>query len=242
MKHSSALTAEGLSAGYARRDIVDIPALTLRAGEVAVLLGPNAAGKSTLLYRISARARASHLAFVGQEAQEGFAFTVRELVALGAEAHEVRGRPASARIENALAQMEITELAARDLLHLSGGERQRAAIARALAQETALLLLDEPTAHLDLRHQAALMDAARRAARDRGAAVLIVLHDLNLASAYADRLILLAEGRLAADGPPSAVLTQETIARVYRTSAFEIAGHQNRPAVYVAPQHQNLSQ
>jgi iron complex transport system ATP-binding protein len=239
------LEANNLLIGYPRRDVVDIPNISINSGLVTALLGPNAAGKSTLirclagalkpkrgdvlldgenLHRMSARTLAQKLAFVGQENSELFAFTVRELVMLGAEVNSNAKKSASDRAEAAMASMDLNDLAERNLLQLSGGERQRAAIARALAQQTPYIFLDEPTAHLDLRHQAALMNALQDEARTRNVAILIVLHDLNLAAAFADRLILLADGKIAADGPPTHVIDCEIIQSVYRTTDVSVIG------------------
>lgn len=233
------LSARGLSAGYRGAEAVRDVDLTVEPRRVAVLIGPNGSGKSTLLrclarahpprqgsvrvdnedlYRLSAHAAARRIAYVAQENPAPFAFTVSELVALGASIG-VTGRPQQDRVEAALRLLDLNGLAGRSLLTLSGGERQRAALARAFAQETPYLLLDEPTAHLDLRHQIALLEAVRAVAAG-GKGVLLILHDLNLAAAYADVLFLLHEGRLFASGTPGQTLTAETIRQVYQTNVF----------------------
>jgi len=237
------LRAENLIVGYGRRDVVDIHELAFLPGTVTSLIGPNAAGKSTLvralagalkprsgsvtingqdIHRMSASSRARRLAFVSQQSEEQFAFTVRELVTLGARANAAASRPTGERITAALDQLDLAPIADRDLLGLSGGERQRAGLARALAQETDVLILDEPTAHLDLRHQSALLTAVRAAASDHGVAVILVLHDLNLAGAFSNRLILLANGRIVADAEPSEVLTLDTIESAYQTKVQQL--------------------
>jgi iron complex transport system ATP-binding protein len=124
------------------------------------------------------------------------------------------------KVEEAMDLAQVRELAGRRVDELSGGERQRAVIARALAQEPRILLLDEPTASLDLRHAVLLLDLLRDLARERALAVAIVLHDLNLAAMYCDRLALLAEGRLHADGSPAEVLSYRDLCTVYGTELY----------------------
>lgn len=207
---------------------------------VTALIGPNGSGKSTLLrclagalrpragnvlldgepiLRLRAARRAARLAYVPQNNPVGFDFTVRELVRLGVSANPtvLPAKSTEERVARALDVLDLAPLAERSLLALSGGEQQRAAIARALAQDTPYLLLDEPTAHLDLRYQSALLDLMRRFARERGRAVLVVLHDLNHAAACADRLVLLDAGRVAAEGAPADVLTSDLLGHVYQT-------------------------
>jgi iron complex transport system ATP-binding protein len=242
VKHPS-LAVRNLVAGYGRREIVAISDLSFSSGTITALVGPNAAGKSTLIralagalkpirgtvtldgvdvHRMPAADRARRLAYLSQQSDDQFAFTVRELVTLGSEANRVAGRTAVVRTAQAIDWLDLARIADRDLLSLSGGERQRAGIARALAQETSLLLLDEPTAHLDLRHQAALMEALRHVARNSDATVILVLHDLNLAGAFADRILLLASGAIAADGPPIDVFNPSVIEAVYQTKVVQV--------------------
>ncbi len=234
--------------GAKRRPAVDGVSATLAVpGAVTVLIGPNASGKSTLVRavaqavriergvitigaddarRLSARALASHLAFAPQETPVPFAFTVSELIGLGATAIVSREtNDADERIARAVDALDLSDLLTRNLLTLSGGERQRAAVARALAQDAPYLLLDEPTAHLDPGHQTRLLAALRNEARTNNKAVLVVLHDLSLAGQWADRLLLLDQGRLVAHGAPAEVLTQELLDPVYQT----------RLAVYPSP-------
>ena len=262
VKHFTPLAGADLVVGYPRRDVVRIDTLRFEAGEVTALIGPNAAGKSTLIrclagalpprsgtvtlngssiYRISARTRAQGLAYVSQQSGDQFAFTVEELVRLGASANPHAPGSDDERVRRALDRMDLAALARRDLARLSGGEQQRAAIARALAQSTPVLLLDEPAAHLDLRHQAALMEAVRAAAREGGATVLIVLHDLNLAGAYADRLLLMNGGRIVADGPPRAVLDNPALGAAYQTDVLTLRDEAGNPYIHVAPHRLSVS-
>lgn len=217
--------------------------LTLRRGEVTVLVGPNGAGKSTLfsvlagdlsprsgtvhvrtedgadpvpVSEVRPRALARVRAVQMQDSRLSFAFTARATVEMGrapwaGTAEEERDE---AVVEHALGLSETRALAQQPVPVLSGGERARVAFARALAQETGVLLLDEPTAALDIRHQERVFAAvAERAAA--GATVLVIVHDLSLAAAYADRIVLLHEGRVRADGPPSQVLDAALLSEVY---------------------------
>jgi iron complex transport system ATP-binding protein len=234
------LSLHGVSAGYGVRTILHALSLGVHRGEMVALLGRNGAGKSTLIRLLSGvltpgqgevrlcgmplagrsrRQIARHIAVVPQELQIPFAFSVRELVAMGRTAHTpflggetVRDREI---VERALAQLDLSSLAARAYNSLSGGERQRVVLAMALAQEPDILLLDEPTVHLDLSHQIAVLRVLRALNASQGLTVLAAIHDLNLAALLFDRLIMLHEGHVAADGPPTTVLTAPTIRTVY---------------------------
>ncbi len=255
------LMAQRLTAGYAGRDALHAVDCEVIPGTVSILIGPNGSGKSTLLrclarglpprqgrvllegddlYVLPPHAVAARIAYVAQNNPFHFSFTVQELVHLGAAAASHPSRPqtpgsdAHERVEQALRALDLDALAARSLLALSGGEQQRAAIARALAQDTPYLLLDEPTAHLDLRHQNRLLHLLRHEARAQHKAVLIVLHDVNLAAAWADRLILMHQGRIAASGEPTTVLTPETLASVYQTDVL-VQPSPSGQSVWVSP-------
>ncbi|WP_448852201.1 heme ABC transporter ATP-binding protein [Corynebacterium sp. 335C] len=220
---------------YANRTILDGVDVAVRAGEVTALLGPNGAGKSTLFGVLSGditpdagevllggrdigsfrpRELALRRAVLPQDHVVRFSYSVEEIVRLARLSHRP-DREADDRIVAAsLDAVEMGHMAARDVQTLSGGEMGRAAFARVLAQTAPVVLLDEPTAALDLRHQEAVLRAARTL-RDAGTCVVVVLHDLNLAAAYADRILLLEDGRIAADGAPADVLTAPTIRRLY---------------------------
>ncbi|GAA1198346.1 ABC transporter ATP-binding protein [Prauserella alba] len=210
--------------------------LTVGAGDVVGLVGPNGSGKSTALrciYRalepttgtvlldgsdiggLSLRNSARAVAAVTQDGSPELDFTVTEIVELGRYPHH-RGGAALGRRERdvcaeAMHRVGVTHLADRGVLSLSGGERQRVLIARALAQEPAVLVLDEPTNHLDVRHQVELLSFLRTC----GLTVVVALHDLNLAAAACDRLAVLRDGTVADDGPPSDVLTPDLIDRTF---------------------------
>lgn len=232
------LTARGLRVTYGRSVVLDGVDLDVRGGEVVALVGPNGAGKSTLLAVLSGDPRpdAGHVLLDGvdlreqrltdlarrravmlQEARVSFAFRALDVVAMGR--HPWRGTSHEdqddAVVARAMADADVTGLAARTFPTLSGGEKARVAFARVLAQQGDVLLLDEPTAALDVRHQESVLARARTAARD-GAAVVVVLHDLTLAAAYADRVVVLDAGRVRADGPPRDVLTAALLSDVYR--------------------------
>jgi iron complex transport system ATP-binding protein len=235
------LSATGVSVSYDGTDVVHDAAITLRPGEVTVLVGPNGSGKSTLLRTIArlqrarraelridagtdglaltAREFARYVALLTQGRPTPSGLTVRDLVEFGRYPYRGRfGRPdpdASAAVERALALTGVTDLAERGADHLSGGQLQRVWLASCLAQETGVLLLDEPTTYLDLRYQIELLDLVRDLADDHGIAVGVVLHDLDQAAAIADRITLLEAGRIVADGRPEEVLTPQRLTAVY---------------------------
>ncbi|WP_323749365.1 heme ABC transporter ATP-binding protein [Curtobacterium sp. VKM Ac-1393] len=219
-----------------RRLLADVD-LTVRTGEVLALVGPNGAGKSTLLRAIAGDlahsgtitidgvhtggeapiATARRRAVLEQDTAVAFGFRVGEVVRMGRAPW--RGTPRAVDDDTVVArvldQVELADRIDQAFPSLSGGERARASFARVLAQSTPVLLLDEPTAALDLRHQEAVLAVARAHAQ-AGGAVVVVLHDLSLAGAYADRVAMLAGGRIVADGTPTDVLTAARIGAVYR--------------------------
>ncbi len=219
-------------------------------GEFAAVIGPNGVGKSTLLRlitgfmrpqrgrvllgetpvgQLSHQQRARRLAVVRQTRNDRFGFTVGQLVAMGRTPHKGRlGRPSSRdrqKVARALTLCNLRHLADRPITSLSGGERQRAAVAKALAQEPDILLLDEPTAHLDIHYQLEILDLVTRENRRRSTTVLVVLHDLNLASRYCSRLYLLGSTGLHHSGPPEEVLNRDNIAEVYGTDRLRVIEH-----------------
>jgi iron complex transport system ATP-binding protein len=232
----------------------------LAAGEVFGVLGPNSAGKTTLirlLTRIVAPTRgtievegvalaamtraelARRIAVVPQDMPQGLPFTVRELVLMGRYPHAPRRffeTPHDLAVaREAMTATGVLDLADARVAVLSGGERQRVALARALAQEPRLLVLDEPTAHLDLRYQVECVALLRRVNRERGTTIVLVSHDLNLAGALCDRLLLLADGRIARLGPPAEVLEETMLTTIYGCSvSVERNALTGRPVVQVA--------
>ncbi|MEU1982015.1 ABC transporter ATP-binding protein [Nocardia sp. NPDC019395] len=234
------LDARGVDAGHAGRTVLRGIDLTLKPGTVTVLVGPNGCGKSTLLRTVagllpplagsvhidgvplrslSRRALSQQLAFLPQAPLVPAGVTVRDLVRHGRYAHRgAFGRHTDAdreAVEWALEVSDAAPLSESRLDELSGGERQRAWLATVLAQRAGLVLLDEPTTYLDLRHQFEVLDVVRRLAREYGIACGVVLHDLMHAAAYGDEVVVLADGGVVAAGTPADVLTAETIGRAF---------------------------
>ena len=234
------IVARGLVLGYRERVVLCGVDLTLRPGELAAVVGPNGSGKSTLLRalagalepragtvtidgtparELAAAARARRVALVAAEDAADEETLVREAVALGRLPHRPwwrwsGGPQDDAIVENALARVELSAFAERPIATLSSGERQRVWIATALAQRAPTLLLDEPTSHLDLGAAYATLDTLRGLA-DEGASIAVVLHDLNLAVAAAERIVLVGDGRLLADGTVDEVFRGDLLSRAY---------------------------
>lgn len=234
------LKVEGATVHYPAGPALAGVTLAVAAGEFLGIIGPNGAGKSTLLRALTGAVRprpgevaldgrpvrsltaaelARAVALVAQDERPEFAFAVRDLVLMGRLPHLSRwqreGPADRAAADRAMAATATAHLAHRPVTELSGGEARRVTIARALAQETGLLLLDEPTAHLDIRHQVKVMDLLRHLVQSGRLTAVAVLHDLNLAALYCTRLLLLGAGRIEAAGPPAEVLTPPHIRRVY---------------------------
>lgn len=234
------LEALNLSLAYAGTKIVDDLSLQLPAGKITVIVGANGCGKSTLLRGMSrllkpaagtvlldgadihsrpAREVATKLGLLPQAPSAPDGITVRELVGRGRYPHQGWFRRWSAQdeaaVERALSVTGTTELAERPIDELSGGQRQRVWIAMALAQETGLLLLDEPTTYLDVAHQVEVLDVISELNRERGTTVVIVLHDLNLAARYADHLVALKDGAVIAQGHPCDVVSEAVVSEVF---------------------------
>ena len=239
---SPALRFERTTLGYAGRPVLEGVDLSLREGEIVGVLGPNGSGKTTLLrgatgvlgpmagsVSVLGRGVASYgrqemaraVAVVPQEGTPIFPFTVLETVLMGRapwlRPFAFEGEEDLRAAREALGAVEGSDLAERDLAELSGGERQRVVVARALAQGTRVLLADEPTAHLDLRHAVAIFRLLRALAAERGLAVLVVTHDVNLAALFGDRLVLLCGGRVLAEGTPREVLRADLLAEAFGT-------------------------
>ena len=234
------LTVEDLSLSYGDRTVIDHLDLSVPAGKVTVIVGPNACGKSTLLrslsrllaprtgrvvldgkdvHRVPARQLARTLGLLPQSPIAPEGITVADLVGRGRHPHQGMFSRWNAEDDDAVAAaLDATataELAERSVDELSGGQRQRVWIAMALAQQTDLLLLDEPTTFLDVSHQIEVLDLLTDLHRTRGTTIVMVLHDLNLAARYTDHLVALSAGRLHAAGPPAHVLTEETVRAVF---------------------------
>ncbi len=252
------LTCDNLSFGYAETAILQDVALQLSAGQCVGLIGANGAGKSTLLQLLMGLKKPQQgsvclkgqdiqsltrpqigkiLSYVPQQSPEDVGLRVVDVVAMGRYVHQPRWFGVNTDdqqiIEQALAETDLTALAERSLQSLSGGERQRVFIARALAQQAAMLLLDEPTASLDLNHQLEVMQLLNRFVK-QGGGVLIALHDLSLAARFCQQLVLLHQGEVVANGSPDAVLTPENLAHYFRVEA-DIIKQPDSGALFINP-------
>ncbi|GAA2892866.1 ABC transporter ATP-binding protein [Streptosporangium fragile] len=275
MTTSHSLAAEGLTLGYGDRVVVESLDLVVPPGEITVIVGANACGKSTLLrslsrlltpregrvvldgkevHRMPAKKLARTLGLLPQSPVAPEGITVLDLVGRGRHPHQGLfsrwNDKDDAAVAAALEATQTTDLADRAVDELSGGQRQRVWIAMALAQQTDLLLLDEPTTFLDVSHQIEVLDLLTDLNRTRGTTIVMVLHDLNLAARYADHLIALADGRLHASGTPAEVLTEDSVRTVFgldsrivedpvsgRPLMLPIGRHHVRPEPTSSPNH-----
>jgi ABC-type cobalamin/Fe3+-siderophores transport system ATPase subunit len=253
------LHADAVTAGYEARTVLHACTLSVARGEVVAIVGPNGAGKSTLLRVLAGLVRPSRgsvwidgvdlaalarhevarrIAVVPQIFDTLFPFSVREVVALGRTARlgifGGASRTDTAAVERAMADLDLVHLASRRIDRLSGGERQRAVLAMALAQETDVLLLDEPTVHLDPAHQVAMLRMVRELACARGLAVAAVLHDLNLAASMATRIVVIADGRVVCDAAPETVISAQLVRDVFG-AGLSVGRLDGRPVVVPVP-------
>ncbi len=235
-----AIDVAKISLTYGKVSVLKDVSFTVNPGEFFVIIGPNGSGKTSLIKSIAGiekpqhgridimgrplsgygrKALARKVALVPQTAPADFPFTVAETVLMGRAPHlGLLGLESESDLKIVRQVMVFTgvaELADRKIEHLSGGERQRAFVARAVCQSSDIILLDEPTASLDLAYQARLMDLMEALKNDRGATIVMVSHDVNLAALYADRLLLLKDGQIMSQGRPADVLTYETLEKVY---------------------------
>jgi iron complex transport system ATP-binding protein len=231
-----------LRGGYHKQDIIRDITLEISKGDFLGVIGPNGSGKTTLLRLMSRALKPSagkimlsgedissldlkrfccQVAFVSQDALINFSFSVFEIVLMGRIPHLKRLQAESKKdlmsAEQALIMTDTLHLKDKMINELSSGERQRVLIARALAQEPVLLFLDEPTAHLDIGHQIQILDLLRRLNRQNNLTIVMVLHDLNLAAEFCDRIVLMDEGKVFDEGSPEQVLTYQNIEKVYKT-------------------------
>ncbi|WP_176503895.1 ABC transporter ATP-binding protein [Cobetia sp. 5-11-6-3] len=239
MTHPS-LCVNGLTAGYAERPVLESIDLDIAPGEITVIVGANACGKSTLLrtlsrllppsrgevlldgrsiHRLPARQLARQLGLLSQSPIAPEGITVLDLVSRGRHPHQGLfqrwTRDDDTAVLAALNATDTAALAERAVDELSGGQRQRVWIAMALAQQTDILLLDEPTTFLDINHQVEVLDLLTDLNHARGTTIVMVLHELNLAARYADVLIAMSDGQIHASGPPEQVLTREMVKEVF---------------------------
>jgi iron complex transport system ATP-binding protein len=238
------IDVRGLSLGYGNVSVLKALSLPIERGKITVLAGPNGCGKSTLLRairrlhkpecghifleevdiaRLSDKALARQIGLLAQSPSAPEDMTVEELVRLGRYPHQSMLQPWSRddgeALELAMAGTRVVHLRARRLGSLSGGQLQRVWIAMVLAQQTDVVCLDEPVNHLDMAHQLDCLDLVRQLRDDFGRTVVLVLHDLNLAARYADHLVFLRDGIIAAAGTPEQLMTEDTVARVFDVRA-----------------------
>ena len=236
------LKINNLSGGYHREDIIKGLSLNVQQGDFLVVIGPNGSGKTTLLrfltrvlsfrdgeilynheniLQMNLKQFCRKVAFVSQDIATDFSFSVLELVLMGRIPHLKRLQYETKKdIEIVLEKLTLTDtlnLKDKRIDELSAGERQRVIIAQALAQEPELLFLDEPTAHLDISHQIQILDLLKKLNQQNKLTIVMILHDLNLASAYANRIALLDKGVVFKEGRPEEVLTYQNIEAVYKT-------------------------
>jgi len=237
---TNAVAAKNLNYNYGNHPILKDVSFSIRKGDFFIIIGPNGSGKTTLMKLISGilksqqnqleilgrpvrsytrKALAKTLAFVPQTIPTEFPFTVIEVILMGRSPHlgmlGLEGQNDLEIANRAMAFTGVEHLADRKLDQLSGGERQRVFIARALCQEPQIILLDEPTAALDLAHQIRAMDMMEQLKEENGVTVVMVSHDINLAAMYSNHLLLLKEGEIVSLGPPDKVLTFQTLEKAY---------------------------
>lgn len=258
--HSPALKASEIHVKFGSKVILDNVSIEIEAGKVTTLLGPNGAGKSTLLKALcqeiesqghidyfgqeralwSPSTLAKHVAMLPQHSTLTFPFLANEVVELGGIPLQESNRAVTKIAQEKMNTADVSHLADRLYPSLSGGEKQRVHLARVLTQlhhsgDQTVLMLDEPTSALDLAHQHNTLKVARKMADEQNAAVIVVLHDLNLAAQYSDRLIVLKDGQLVCDGTPWNALTPEMIEEVYGyRSIIEKHPTMNFPQVHPA--------
>lgn len=242
---------------YGSHNVIDNLSFSIRSGCFHAILGPNGCGKTTLLDLVSGyirpasgkirfngqniseygkRSLSRHIALVPQEYRVNFPYTVREVVAMGRYPHQARFSHPTARdmqiVENALEVCGAQELSERFITELSGGEKQRVIFARAIAQETSVLLLDEPCASMDVKHALRILNVASEQVLKKGVTVIAVMHDINLAARFADNLIFMKQGQKIASGPARDSLDSKIIREVFDVeSLVAMEQHLNVPQV-----------
>jgi iron complex transport system ATP-binding protein len=262
------LEVRNLRAGYGSGDVIRDIDINLEKGEFACILGPNGSGKSTLtkalqgllkevagevrvdgqdVFSLTRREVARKIAFVPQIADPAFEFSVIEVVAMGRYAHQRRlaGLSAADRhaIRDVLEMVEVSHLKERKVAHLSGGERQRVLIARALAQDTPLLFLDEPSSHLDLNYGLEVFEILERLQKEKGKTILATEHNINLVIPYAEKIIFLKDGRIAAQGGPAGMITRENIKDVFKAEVdIRENRYSNLPEISLIPRQSGKRQ
>ncbi|MBL1421617.1 MAG: ABC transporter ATP-binding protein [Alphaproteobacteria bacterium] len=247
-QYNSRLSAEQVTLNYGKRVIIDELSLYIPDGKITVIIGPNACGKSTLLRSmarllkpkfgrvmldgeeiadIPTKIVAKRLGMLPQTPIAPQGVLVSDLVSRGRAPHQSIfqqwSKADEAAVSEALVATEISDLADRRIEELSGGQRQRVWIAMALAQQTELLLLDEPTTYLDLPHQIEVLNLVRKLNREQARTIVLVLHDLNLACRYADHIVAMREGKIIEQGTPDEVITAQSMLKVFELNCIVIA-------------------
>ncbi len=249
------LQAMGIVFGYNSSRILDDVSLEIPPGKLVSVVGPNGSGKSTLIKcldrvlspqggkvlidrqdisKMTRKEVAKNLAYVPQSSLRVFPTTVYDTVLMGRRPHIgwLASTDDDEKVWNVLQLLGIEHLAMEAFTELSGGQQQKVLIARALVQESKVMLLDEPTSNLDIWHQLDVMGIVRNLVQSRGITAILAVHDLNLASRFSDRIIMMKQGKIVSAGPPSAVLTPENIAKVYNVEA-EVRNNCDTP--YIMP-------
>ncbi|EJW16827.1 ABC transporter ATP-binding protein [Paenibacillus alvei] len=257
------IEVQGLSKHYGEKHVLHDVELRVQAGEWVGIIGPNGSGKSTLLSLLSGadrptsgsiqvngqalasykrRALSQLMAVLQQEALPPLGFTVREVVEMGRFPFQSwlgsESEDSGALVDRIMERLQLTELADYPLDRISGGQRQRTALAKLMVQSPSIVLLDEPTTYLDIHYQVQFMDIVRDWQKDCGLTIVSVLHDLNLASLYCDRLVVIHDGGIAAQGTPDELMNPELLSRIFATDTT-IVPHPDtgRPQVLIRPSH-----
>lgn len=257
-----AIDIQELTCRYEKRTVIDKISFSVQPGEFFIIIGPNGSGKSTLvntiaglikpaggeirikgipLQKYSQRELARAIAVVRQQVSVDFPFSVAEIVMMGRAPHQgilgLEKQQDSEAVREALVFTNLENLSDRRIHQLSGGERQRVFIARAICQDPEIMLLDEPTAALDLAHQTHTMDLMERLRIEKGTTIIMISHDINLASLYADSLLLLKEGRIAERGVPEKVLSYDILEKAYGCSLLVDSNPvKSRPRITLVPE------
>lgn len=256
------LKVERIAGGYGEQNVIKDVSFSVKKGEFFGVLGPNGSGKTTLLKMVSgvhpfqhgivtldgkllekfsSKELAKVIAVLPQSVEQAYTYTVEEIVSLGRYAYQkglfkTLSTTDKEIMNDAMAQANVLPFAKKPIHSLSGGEKQRVYMAQALAQQPKLLLLDEPTNHLDLAHQKNLLDTLRTWTEEKGLTIVAVFHDLDLASLYCDRILMLQEGTVHSLDTPASVLREETIEQVYRTKTKRlIHPERSRPLMTILP-------
>lgn len=264
----SILQAEHISKSYGSRSVLNDVSLTVRPGEWVGIIGPNGSGKSTLLSLLSGadspaggrielkgrslrsytrKALSQTMAVLLQEPLPPIGYSVREVVEMGRFPYQSwlgsEAEDSEPYIDSIMERLQLTELEERPIDRLSGGQGQRVALAKLMAQSPSIVLLDEPTTYLDIRYQVQFMDVVCAWQQDCGLTVVSVLHDLNLAALYCDRLVVVHEGRIAADGTPEELMSPDVIERYFDTRAAIVPHPGNgRPQLLMCPAHTEVEE